>query len=76
MFGRKTWETKILVEGEKSAQLISRMEGLPEADPGFMDYPVEVKLPKRQTLREAVRKTIEYSKLNIYTMFYKISKKK
>lgn len=76
MFGRKIWETKILLEGEKSAQLVSRIEKLPEVDPEFNVYPVEVKLPKRQTLKEAIKKTIEYSKHNIYTMFYKVSKKK
>lgn len=76
MFGRKRWETKILVEGEKSAQLVSRIEHLPEANPDFDSYPVEVKLPKRQTLKEAIKKTIEYSKHNIYTMFYKVKGKK
>ena len=76
MFGRKRWETKILVEGEKSAQLVSRIEHLPDVNPDYDCYPVEVKLPKRQTLKEAIRKTIEYSKHNIYTMFYKVSGKK
>lgn len=76
MFGRKRWETKILVEGEKSAQLVSRIEHLPDVNPDYDYYPVEVKLPKRQTLKEAIKKTIEYSKHNIYTMFYKVSRKK
>lgn len=76
MFGRKRWETKILVEGEKSAQLVSRIENLPDVNPDYDVYPVEVKLPKRQTLKEAIRKTIEYSKHNIYTMFYKVNRKK
>ncbi len=72
MFGRKNWETKILIEGEKSAQLVSRIEKLPDVNPDYDVYPVEIKLPKRQTFREAVRKAIEYSKHNIYTMFYKV----
>ena len=76
MFGRKNWETKILVEGEKSAQLVSRIEKLPDVNPDYDVYPVEIKLPKRQTFKEAVMKAVEYSKHNIYTMFYKISKKK
>ena len=76
MFGRKQWETKILVEGEKSAQLVSRIENLPDVNPDYDVYPVEVKLPKRQTLKEAIKKTIEYSKHNIYTMFYKVKGKK
>ena len=75
MFGKKYWETKILVEGEKSAQLVSRIEQLPDVNPDFNVYPVEIKLPKRQTLKEAIRKAIEYSKHNIYTMFYKVTKK-
>ena len=76
MFRRKKWETKILVEGEKSAQLVSRIENLPEVNPDYDLYPVEVKLPRRQTLKEAIRKTIEYSKHNIYTMFYKVKGEK
>ena len=43
MFGRKRWETKILVEGEKSAQLVSRIENLPDVNPDYDIYPVEVK---------------------------------
>ena len=75
MFGKKNWETKILVEGEKSAQLVSRIEQLPDVNPDFDVYPVEIKLPRRQSLKEAIRKTIEYGKHNIYTMFYKVTGK-
>lgn len=73
MFGRKKWETKILIEGEKSAQLVSRIEKLPDVNPDFEVYPVELKLPKKQSFREAINKAVEYAKHNIYTMFYKVN---
>ncbi len=76
MFGRKKWEQKILIEGEKSAQLVARIENLPGVNPEFDVYPVELTVPKRQTLIESIKKTIEYSKHNIYTMFYKSHKKR
>ena len=75
MFGRK-WVNKICVEGEKEAQLVARLEGYPEANPDFDHYPVDVKLPKRRTFWKAVKKSIEYSKANIYNMFYKEKKKR
>jgi hypothetical protein len=72
MFGRKKWQTKILIEGEKSAQLVSRIEKLPDVNPDYEYYPVELKLPEKTTFKEAIKKAVEYAKHNIYTMFYKV----
>lgn len=76
MFGKKNWETKILIEGEKSAQLVSRIENLPDVNPDYDVYPVELKLPKKQTFKEAIKKVIQYAEHNIYTMIYKVKKSK
>ena len=70
-FSKKKWRNSVLIEGEKEAMLVSRMEGLPEVDHNFNNYPVDLTLPKRRTLREAVKKAIDYSKANIYNMFWK-----
>ncbi len=68
----KRWRNDILIEGEKSAKIVSRIEKLPDVSPDFDDYPVDVKLPGRRTKRQAVKKAKMYSDLNIYNMFYKI----
>ena len=71
MFGKGKWVNKLCIEGEKEAQLVARIEGLPEANPDFDSYPVDMTLPKRKTFIQACKKAIEYSKHNIYNMFYK-----
>ena len=75
MFGKKNWVNKLCIEGEKEAQLVARMENLPEANPEFDHYPVDIKLPERRTLKEAVKKSIEYGEKNIYNMIYRVTKK-
>lgn len=75
MFGRGKWKNEILIEGEKEARLVARIENLPDVNPDYDIYPVDMKLPGRRTMMEAIRKSIEYSKHGIYNMFYKISKK-
>lgn len=72
MFGRKQWRNEILIEGEKSARLVSRIEKLPDVNPDYDVYPVDMKLPKKRTFWEAVKKSVEYSKAGIYNMFYKV----
>ena len=71
MFGRKKWVNKILIEGEKEAQLVSRIENLKEVNPNFDSYPVDFKKAGRRTLWQAIKVSIEYSKHNMYNMFYK-----
>lgn len=70
-FTRKKWRNSILIESEKEAMLVSRMEGLPEINHDFRDYPVDYTLPKRRTMIKAIKKAIEYSKGNVYNMFWK-----
>ena len=71
MFGKGNWVTKLLVEGEKDAQLVSRIERLPEADPRFENYPVEIKLKKKRSFWQAVKVAVDYAGHNIYSMVYK-----
>lgn len=70
MFGRK-WRNSALIEGEKDAILISRMEHLPSVNTEFDGYPVDLTLSKKVTFFQAIKKSIELSKANIYNMFYK-----
>ena len=72
MIFRKKWRTTVLVEGEKDAMLVARMEGLPEPDPAFQGYPVDLTLPKKKTFIQAVKTAMAYSQRNIYNMFYKV----
>lgn len=67
----KRWRTSVLVEGEKEAALVAREEGLPGVNPGFDAYPLDIALPKKQSLLQACRKAIRYSRMGIYNMFYK-----
>ena len=75
MFGRGKWKNEILIEGEKEARLVARIENLPDVNPDYDIYPVDMKLPGRRTMMSAIKKSIEYSKHGIYNMFYKITKK-
>lgn len=71
LFKRRNWKVDLLVEGEKSARLVSRLEHLPDVNPEYDVYPVDIKLPKKRTFKEAVNKVIEYSRAGIYSMIYK-----
>lgn len=75
MFGSKKWRNVVLIEGEKEAKLIARIEGYPDVNPDFDRYPVDLKLPGKVTLFSAVKKAIEFSKHGFYNLFYKITKK-
>lgn len=74
MFGKGRWKNQILIEGEKEAQLVARIEGLPDVNPEYQCYPVDMKLPGKRSFWEAVKKSMQYSKHNVYNMFYKLNK--
>ena len=71
MFGRGKWKNSVLVEGEKEASLVAREENLPGVSPEFDAYPVDIALPKKRSFWQAVKKSLAYSKMGIYNMFYK-----
>ena len=75
MFGRGKWVNKVLIEGEKDAQLVSRIEGIPEVNPDFDQYPVDYKKPGRRSFWKALKVSLRYAKSNIYCMFYKDKRK-
>lgn len=68
----KKWKNSVLVEGAKEATLVAREENLPDVDPDFDCYPVDIALPKRRNLWQAAKKAIRYSKMGIYNMFYRV----
>ena len=72
MFGRhkKCWKVDLNVEGELQARTVSRKEGLPDINPEFDAYPINVQLPKR-TFKQAVRTALEYAQAGIYSVIYK-----
>ena len=72
MFGRHKWKNSVLVEGEKEATLVAREENLPGVSPYFDAYPVDIALPKKRSLWQAIKKSMVYSKMGIYNMFYKV----
>ena len=76
MFGKKKWKVDLNVEGYLQAMTVSRNEGLPPVDPDFDHYPINVELPKRMTLKQALQKTLDYGKAGIYTILYKGKRKK
>lgn len=69
--GKGKWKNSVLVEGQKEASLVAREENLPDVSPDFDSYPVDITLPKKRSLKEAIKKSITYSKMGIYNMFYK-----
>lgn len=73
MFG-KNWRNSVLIEGEKEAMLIARMEGFPAVNPEFDSYPVDVTLKKKQSFWGAVKRAVLFSERNIYNMIYKDGK--
>lgn len=76
MFGRRNWRNDILIEGEKEAKLIARLEGYRDVNPDWYIYPLDLKLPERRTFWQAVKKAVEYSKHGIYNTFYKVTRKR
>jgi len=69
------WRNEVLIEGEKSARLLARLEGLPGVNPNYDRYPVDVKLAEKNSFLKAVKRSIQFSELGLYNMFYKITKK-
>lgn len=76
MLRRKKWVNGLLIEGEKEAMLVAREEDLPGVNPDFDSYPVDITLPKMRTLWQAIKKSIKYSSMGIYTTIYKYKHKK
>lgn len=77
MFGRrkKEWNLDLNVEGELQAMAVSRKEGYKAVDPTFDRYPINIQLPKKFSLKEAVQKAIDYGQAGIYSIVYKCKKK-
>lgn len=71
---RRNWRNKVLIEGPKEAMVISQMEGFPEPDSGFDDYPVDLTLPKKLTFWEAVKKSVKLGERCLYNIVYKEEK--
>ena len=71
MFGRKKYNVDLSIEGELQAMTVSRKDGLPEVNPEFDHYPVNMTLAGKRTLRQAVKEAMEYGKAGIYTIIYK-----
>lgn len=71
MFLTKKWRNSVLIEGEKEAAMLAREENLPGVNPDFDSYPLDVTLPKRRSLWQAVKKAVRYSSMGIYNMIYK-----
>lgn len=75
MFGKGKWANKILIEGPKDAQLVARIEKIPEVNPDFDDYPVDYTKPGRRSLLGALKVALNYAKANVYCMFYREKRK-
>ena len=73
MFGRRKWKNLLLVEGEKEATLVALEENLEDGvSPEFDNYPVDIVLPKRRNLWQAIKKSITYSNMGIYNILRKV----
>ena len=70
---RKKWKNMLLIEGEKDAMLVARLENLPEPSKDFDDYPVDLTLNKKLSFWKAIKKSVAYSERNIYNMLIRIS---
>ena len=68
---KKRWKVDLNVEGELQAMTVGRNEGLPGINPDFDNYPINVSLPKKMTLKEATKKVIDYGRAGIYSIMYK-----
>ena len=71
----KKWRNEILIEGQKEAREVARLEKLPDVDATFDDYPVDYKKPGLRSFKEALRIAMEYSERGIYNIFYKERRK-
>ena len=68
----KKWRNTVLIEGQKEAEAIARLEGLPAVNPDFDDYPVDITLKGKVSFVDAVKKAVVLSNMNIYNMFYRV----
>lgn len=73
IFKKKLWRNQVLIENEKEAMLISQMENLPEVDPRFDNYPVDVRLPEPLTFKQAIKKAILFSERSMYNLIYRVN---
>lgn len=72
MIFKKNWRNTVLIEGQKEATTIARMEHLPDVNPDFDNFPVDVTLGGKRTFWQAVKKAVTLSQKNIYNMFYRV----
>lgn len=73
MFGKK-WQNKVLIEGEKEAMVLAQIENLPDVNPEFDRYPVDVTLTEKLTFWQAVKKAIFLSERCMYNLIVKVRK--
>ena len=71
MFRKKQYVNRVLIEGPTQAMCVAAMENLPDVNPKFEDYPVDMTLRKRRTFKEAVKKMMEFSDKHIYSVIIK-----
>lgn len=72
---KKEWKVDVLIEGEKGARLVQRMEKFKKVNPDFDQYPVDLDLPQKHTFKKAIQIATEYARGGIYSMVYKDKKK-
>ena len=75
MFGLgRNWQNKVLLEGEKEAMVLAQIEGLPDVNPDFDCYPVDVTLREKKTFWQAIKKAIFLSERCMYNLVVKVKK--
>ena len=70
----KRYQNSVLVENEKEAMIVAREEGLPDVNPDAEYYPVDILLPQKRTLKGALKRCIELSKMGLYSMIIRRKK--
>lgn len=68
---KKKWTNRILIEGEKEAMFLAQNLGLPEVNPNFDGYPVDMVLPKKRTFWQAVKYSVYLGERCVYNMIVK-----
>ena len=64
----KRYQNSVLVENEKEAMIVAREEGLPDVNPDAECYPVDILLPQKRTLKGALKRCVELSRMGLYSM--------
>ena len=67
LFGKK-YQNSVLLENSKEAMIVAREENLPDVDPEMDIYPVDMLLPKKRSLKGALKRCMELSKMGLYSM--------